>query len=82
MKQQIMFDLIENFVHKFELDSFEEHEQQLSELQNLANDASIRLNEGSEVIRKLQKHLKICQEKVSNIKITSTNIMFVYRSVV
>jgi primosomal protein N'' len=33
-------------------------------LQNLQNDARIRLDEGSELIRKLQKHLKICQEKV------------------
>jgi predicted oxidoreductase (fatty acid repression mutant protein) len=40
------------------------YEEKLEKLQILNNDASIRLNEGSEVIRKLQKHLKICQEKV------------------
>ncbi|CAM4768517.1 unnamed protein product [Rotaria magnacalcarata] len=43
-----------------------EYEEKLEKLQILANDASIRLNEGSELIRKLQKHLKISQEKLSD----------------
>ncbi|CAF1545909.1 unnamed protein product [Rotaria sp. Silwood1] len=43
-----------------------EYEDKLEKLQILANDASIRLNEGSELIRKLQKHLKISQEKLSD----------------
>ncbi|CAF1349744.1 unnamed protein product [Adineta steineri] len=43
-----------------------EYEEKLGNLQILVQDASIRLNEGSEVIRKLQQHLKICQEKLSD----------------
>lgn len=41
-----------------------EYEDKIEKFQILANDASIRLTEGSELIRKLQQHLKICQEKV------------------
>ena len=41
-----------------------EYEDELEKLQNLLNDARLRLTEGSEMIRKLQQHLKICQEKV------------------
>jgi predicted YcjX-like family ATPase len=40
------------------------YEEKFEKLQILNNDASIQLNEGSELIKKLQKHLKICQEKV------------------
>jgi hypothetical protein len=41
-----------------------EYEDKVENLQRLMNDARIRLDEGSELIRKLQQHLKICQEKV------------------
>lgn len=40
------------------------YEEKFEKLQILNNDASIQLNEGSELIKKLQKHLKIYQEKV------------------
>ncbi|CAF1061970.1 unnamed protein product [Rotaria sordida] len=43
-----------------------DYEKKLEKFQILANDASIRLNEGSELIKKLQQHLKICQEKLSD----------------
>jgi hypothetical protein len=39
--------------------------KEFEKLQMLVKDAAIRLNEGSELIRKLQQHLKICQEKVN-----------------
>ncbi|UJR15025.1 hypothetical protein I4U23_002001 [Adineta vaga] len=42
-----------------------EYEDELEKLQNLLNDARLRLTEGSEMIRKLQQHLKICREKLS-----------------
>lgn len=42
----------------------EQHDK-LEQLQSLLHDAQLRLNEGSEVIRKLQHHLKTCQEKVA-----------------
>jgi hypothetical protein len=41
-----------------------EYKEKFEKFQILVNDASIRLNEGSQLIRKLQHHLKICQEKV------------------
>jgi hypothetical protein len=53
-----------------------EYEQKLHKLQILINDASNRLNEGSELIRKLQHHLKICQEKVIIINYKNQNFAF------
>ena len=41
-----------------------EYQDKLKKLQILVNNASIQLNQGNELIRKLQQHLKICQEKV------------------
>ncbi|CAF3187456.1 unnamed protein product [Rotaria sp. Silwood2] len=61
---ELRLKITQNKEQKFK--KIKEYEEKLEKLQILANDASIRLNEGSELIRKLQQHLKICQEKLSD----------------
>lgn len=41
-----------------------EYKQKLETFKILVNDASVKLNEGSDLIKKLQQNLKLCQEKV------------------